>query len=395
MSSPLKAEQTDALWRASNILLTLLLSPRLVSLGVPSLLAHSLVSPVLCSTIHDDVLDVFRVMLQEHTSFRTAETPQNIEELPDTVEKVTTVANSVAAGLGAGSVVVATGVIKGGKMVGSLVMKGGNYLTTKLNRNKEATKVSEEHKARLQKAKFVSGAAVKVSKALVIGAMATTQVMAHQLSEAIKETDIGKKIAAEPEVPNANLEAAKVVGKATIGAVLNVYQAMETAVFGVAHDVSAATVTVVTHKYGEEAGIHTKESLGVVENVAVAAHGMKQLGVKSIAKATAIKTGQEVLTTDAERAEEAQRKADALAAAGPAGQMRAGLGAAMGLPEGIDPMLAMEAMQSVAVLKAAAAGMGAGHQGDTVTTATATGPTPAAAHAAASAAAHAAAPHHH
>lgn len=353
---------------------------------------------VIADSITDEVLEVFHVLLTDHTSFRAAATPQLLSELPDTPERVTGMANSVAAGLGAGSVVVATGVIKGGKMVGSLFMRGGTYLTQKLRPNEKASVVSDASKARLQKAKFVSGAAVKVSKALVIGAMATTSVMAHQLSEAIKETEIGQKLSSEPDKPNANLDAAKVVGKATIGAVLNVYQAMETAVFGVAHDVSSATVTVVTHKYGEERGAHTKESLGVVENVVVAAHGVNQLGVKSIAKATAIKTGQEVLTTPAEREAEERAKAEATLAAGHSSSSsaaRQGLGAALGLPEGMDPLVAMEAMQAMSQLSVASKSViaheGAGKRGDQtyVTTASATGATPAKAQAAAQAAANA------
>jgi hypothetical protein len=257
---------------------------------------------------------------------------------------------------------------------------------------------------------FVSAFGVQVSKALVIGAMATTEMMSKQLSEAVKDTSVGKKLASDEHNPR--VDAAKTVSKATIGAVLHIYQAMETAVFGVAHDVSTATVTVVTHKYGEEAGAHTQATLGVAGEVAQAAHNTSQLGIKAIAKKTAIKTSQEVLTTQAERDAQAAAQQQEAAAAGPVSSIRAEVGRAMGLPAGMDPLVAMEAAQAVAQLSAASQGIMAqqhahpqpsvpaagagGHiraspsRDDVyVTTATATGATPAQAQAAAQAAANA------
>src|SRR4051812_14115922 len=73
---------------------------------------------VVADTITEDVLEVFRVILTENTSFRSAAAPQPIASLPDSPDRVVSTANSVAAGLGAGSVVVATGIVKGGQMVG-------------------------------------------------------------------------------------------------------------------------------------------------------------------------------------------------------------------------------------------------------------------------------------
>jgi hypothetical protein len=367
---------------------------------------------VVADTVDADVLDVFRILLSEHTSFRSAAAPQPISSLPDVVkeDKVVGVANSVAAGLGAGSVVVATGVIRGGKLLGGVIVRGGEYLASKLTPNAEPTKVSQASKDRLAKAKFVSGAACKVSKALVIGAMATTEIMAKQLSDALKETDIGKKIASDPVHPQPRLDAAKHVGKSAIGAVLNVYTAIETAVFGVASDVSTATVTVVKQKYGAEAGAHTEASLGVAGQVAVATHQVNQIGVKSIVKKTAIKASQEILTTPSERAAAEKAKQDAAAAEGPGVALKNSIGQAMGLPAGVDPLVAMEAAAAVAQLSqasnaiiseqkhsaaAAAASAGPVHtpsisQSDiVVTTATATGTSPAAAQARATQAANA------
>ena len=335
---------------------------------------------------------MFRLVLNDHTSFRVAAESQSILSLPDRPDRVVNAANSVAAGLGAGSVVVATNVIKGGRLVGQFITKSGEYLTTRLKPNQQPTAVSAETKAKLAKAKFLSGAACKVSKALVVGAMATTEALSNQLSSAIKETQVGKKLSSDPERPNERFDAAKHVGKSAIGAVLNVYQAIETAVFGVAHDAASATVTVVTHKYGDDAGAHTKEGLGVVGDVAVAAHSLKQIGVKSIAKKTAIKASQDVLTTSSERrAEEERRKQQAQQQQ----QQPASLmGQAMGLPPGVDPLQAVEAMQAAAVLASAAApyigpasAAASSNERVVVTTATATAATPAAAQAAATAAA--------
>lgn len=308
---------------------------------------------VVSDSIDAEVLEVFSVLLQEHTSFRAAAAPQPIAALPDKPDRMVTVAHTAAAGLGTGSVVVATGIVKGGQMVGKVLVRGGHYLTTKLSRNAEASKVSQQSRDRLAKAQFVSGAACKVSKALVIGAVATTEMMAAQLHEAIKSTDIGKKLAGDADKPNPRLDAAKHVGKATLSAVLNIYTAIETAVFGVAQDAAAATVTVVQHKYGEELGAHTKSSLNVATEVVVAARDVSKLGVKAIAKKTMIKTTQHALTSDAERAAEAEAKQQAAAAAGPSAAIKQQVGAAMGLPQGMDPLVAMEAAAAVAQLSSA------------------------------------------
>lgn len=305
---------------------------------------------VIPDAISSDVFDVFHYVLSENSSFGAAASPQPIASLPTRPDRVVTTAQKVAERLGSGSVVVATGVVKGGAFVGGLLTKGGAMLTKRLKPAEEPKKISPSTKQKLARAHMMTGAACKVSKALLMGALATTEALSKQLSAAIKDTETGKKLVSDPNHPNERLDAAKQLGEAALTSVLTIYEAVEQAVWGVAGDAAQATVTVVKHRYGAEAGESTQQGLGVVGNVAQAARDMRHVGVKAIAKKTAIKAGQNILKVEKQKEGEASVDAHASSSSGSS----SALGEAMGLPAGMDPLTAVEAMTAVATLKRAA-----------------------------------------
>eukprot|EP00456_Euglypha_rotunda_P020128 TRINITY_DN1767_c0_g1_i2.p1 TRINITY_DN1767_c0_g1~~TRINITY_DN1767_c0_g1_i2.p1 ORF type:complete len:232 (+),score=39.46 TRINITY_DN1767_c0_g1_i2:332-1027(+) len=180
----------------------------------------------------------------------------------------------------------------GGQKLGQALKSGGDYMVTKIDSNPTPTVVSETTKSRIAKAKVASGAAVKVSRALLAGAMAAVSVISHQVSEAAKETDIGKKLS---DKGSERTEAMKDVAVQSISALVKIYGALELAGLALLSDASEATVKVVKHKYGEEVGHTTAQGLGVVTDMGAASAAMSRVGVTAVAKATVVEATVDLL----------------------------------------------------------------------------------------------------
>ncbi|XP_070000103.1 protein spartin [Penaeus vannamei] len=80
-----------------------------------------------------------------------------------------------------------------------------------------------------------------------------------------------------------------------------VYMSLESAAATLATSITQNTVKVVTHKYGEEAGSLTDNTLYAVGQTALVGHNIASLGVKGIAKRTAKDTGKALVHQHEER----------------------------------------------------------------------------------------------
>jgi hypothetical protein len=114
----------------------------------------------------------------------------------------------------------------------------------------------------------------------------------------VKQTDFGKKIS---EKSSERTEAAKEVAVQAISALAKVYESLETAGLALIGDLSQATVKVVSHKYGEEAGSATEQGLGVVGDVSTTTVHMRRVGIRAIAKATVMESSKRVLRDGSRR----------------------------------------------------------------------------------------------
>jgi len=83
----------------------------------------------------------------------------------------------------------------------------------------------------------------------------------------------------------------KEVAIQSVSALASIYTALELAGLNLVGDVSEATVKVVKHKYGQDVGDSTRESLGIVQDVNLARSSITRLGVRALARATVIQSG--------------------------------------------------------------------------------------------------------
>ena len=82
----------------------------------------------------------------------------------------------------------------------------------------------------------------------------------------------------QPAVPvPASSSAAKEIAGAGASAVVEVYHSLRAAASSVSTDVADATVDAVTHRYGEQAGISTRDGLQAFDNIGRAAFNLGQM----------------------------------------------------------------------------------------------------------------------
>lgn len=160
----------------------------------------------------------------------------------------------------------------GGRAVGSFVRNSSRFIVSKISPNDQPTSVSASTRDRLSKLRVVSGAAVKVSKAVVQGALAAVSHASARLSipitytisichrdimiivmigDAVGETAMARRLR---ENPSERVDALKDAGRKSIEAILIVYASLAAAGVLLLEDTKEATVHVVTHRYGAEMG---------------------------------------------------------------------------------------------------------------------------------------------
>ena len=140
------------------------------------------------------------------------------------------------------------------------IRKARDAAKTRIDK-REPKHVSEKTQTRIKQAKMASGIAVKVTSAVVVGAMAACNELAGAMADTAKKTQYGQKFA---ENDNENVKAAKEVGKATITGVIVIIDELKNAAVTLVSEVADAGADVAGHTYGDEVGVAAK---GVAEIV--------------------------------------------------------------------------------------------------------------------------------
>jgi hypothetical protein len=188
----------------------------------------------------------------------------------------------VAEGIEKGSDTVASTLLAGGQAIGKVFNKGAELLMSRLTSGDEV-KMSERSKRNIQRVRTASGAAVKVSKAILDGALGTVSIISSKVSSTVRGTAIGKKLF---DNPSERTVAAKEVAVQSIAALAKVYESLETAGLTLLGDLNQATVKVVHHKYGDDYAQATSAGLGVVKDVNTVTVNMRRVGIRAMTKAT-------------------------------------------------------------------------------------------------------------
>ena len=200
----------------------------------------------------------------------------------------------VAGGIEGGSRIVGSGLIAGASLLGRGVRRGGSLFTSRVAPKAKPVAVSDGVKTKVRNVNHVSKAAVGVSSALVTGVRAMATSIGVSVAEAVNETKVGAKFGSG-EGSSPALKAAKDVVVNTVVAVDTLHTSMAQAGKILLTDVGSTTVEVVGHRYGEDMGDVTGESLQAVGNVLEAGSNVRKIGVKSVARVAAKSTAKGVL----------------------------------------------------------------------------------------------------
>eukprot|EP00164_Ancoracysta_twista_P000749 GFYU01000985.1.p1 GENE.GFYU01000985.1~~GFYU01000985.1.p1 ORF type:complete len:394 (+),score=87.63 GFYU01000985.1:36-1217(+) len=200
-------------------------------------------------------------------------------------------AHKVGGGIEKAGEYVAKGIGKAAKLTGGGIAKGGQFLKSKINKKEQETKVSEKTRDRVRYTRAATGTAVKVSAAVVTGAVAMAQSLARGIAASVSDTDTGKKLGEKKIVQDA-----KVVGVSTLVAADTIYQELVGAAKVLLDVTAETTADLVEHRYGEEVGQVAHNVGGIAKDVGQTAVNLERIGPKAILKTTAKHTAREVLT---------------------------------------------------------------------------------------------------
>jgi len=189
---------------------------------------------------------------------------------------------------------------KGGKLGLSTIDKGtaktkqGIKIATrkakeKIPKKQEATKISEDTKEKVQKAKMASAVAVNVSAAMIKGALEAANQMSDTLAPALNDY-LQKKGLKSDKPAGPKTEATINVGKQSVKAALELYIAMKDASIALMAASLEAGAEIIEHRYGDEAGALARDAKDTVNNALSVSQNLGGLGVKGAAKKVMVQT---------------------------------------------------------------------------------------------------------
>jgi hypothetical protein len=181
------------------------------------------------------------------------------------------VVNAIEVGGG----VVARGIQSGASYLKSWIEQGGKYLTSNIAPNTEPSKVPEGVKTGVHVVSKISPVAVQISAAAVEGLGYIATKVGGAILSSLPAPDNEGSVA---------MNSMAQVGKASISAVVNVWDSLLVAGESIFDATSATTTEVVHKKYGEEAGEFSKKSFGVASDVYKTANNFGNMGVKALAR---------------------------------------------------------------------------------------------------------------
>ena len=201
----------------------------------------------------------------------------------------------VAGGIEGGSKMVGSGLVASAAFLGGMFRAGGSMLTSRIQPKNKPVEVSDGVRNKVRNVNHVSKAAVGVSSALVKGVRAMALSIGSSIAEVIGETGVGKKFGSGSD-SNPSLRACKEVVVNAVVAVDTLHTALADAGRILLTDIGGTTVAVVSHRYGDEVGEVTGESLQAVGNVIQAGTNVRKIGVKAMTVVATKSAAKGVLT---------------------------------------------------------------------------------------------------
>ncbi|KAK2168757.1 hypothetical protein LSH36_14g02027 [Paralvinella palmiformis] len=193
------------------------------------------------------------------------------------------------------------GIVKGATKTGELVKKGSVKLQQNITPEINAVKVDPTAQKGLYYTRKATEGVVMVSSFLVNKLGKATMYLAQKAAPQIRqhgEKYLPQCVIRKDSGGQSKLDGALEVAGGGIKGWVTVYMGLEQAAKTLAKNIADETVHVVKHKYGEELGNITEDTLYSGGNIAMTIHYTSNIGAKAIAKRVAKDTGQ-VLVVDA------------------------------------------------------------------------------------------------
>ena len=216
-------------------------------------------------------------------SSRDEEGGQGVAEDPNKPK----LSSKIVGGIGALTGLAVRGIRKGTKLATGGLSKGSNHIVTHTKACEKPVHVPEEYSSKVRQARTVTKSAVLVS-----GGVATAMVgVSAVLGSGIATVAGGALGKIAPKSKDPKFDGVKEVGAAAIGGAATVFVEATDAARILLTASCDGISRVVHHKFGNEVGQATQDTLGLVQDGVAVQQNMKTVGLKAIAKRTAKHAG--------------------------------------------------------------------------------------------------------
>nr|XP_027221066.1 spartin-like [Penaeus vannamei] len=264
----------------------------------------SSVGIIIPDTVEKETLEFFEQILMQLTSYHEQKTPEGIDAEKETELIHQSTSERIASGLVAGAEAISKGVVWGAAKLSELITIGSENLKEYVQPEESKKEIDPKWQTTAKVARDVSGKAVKVSGFLLSQVGKATMALGRRVAPHIQKHGtraISHFTGQKEQEASSNVEGVLEVAAGAVKGASTVYMSLESAAATLATSITQNTVKVVTHKYGEEAGSLTDNTLYAVGQTALVGHNIASLGVKGIAKRTAKDTGKALVHQHEER----------------------------------------------------------------------------------------------
>eukprot|EP00026_Physarum_polycephalum_P006260 Phypoly_transcript_06302.p1 GENE.Phypoly_transcript_06302~~Phypoly_transcript_06302.p1 ORF type:complete len:569 (+),score=132.21 Phypoly_transcript_06302:42-1748(+) len=195
--------------------------------------------------------------------------------------------NTLSSGINTGANALVEGITTGSQKLAAGARSGSEFIRSRITPSPEPAKVPEPVVSTVYVAGKLSPVCVAVSKVLITSLAAIADEVGKTVAKGITASKSNKP--STPSGPTAT--AAKQVGKTSLQAFVNIWEALEQAGKLLLSETSNITVELVDTKYGAQAAEVTKAGLNVAGDVVMTAYNLDQLGLKQIATKAAKQAG--------------------------------------------------------------------------------------------------------
>ncbi|XP_068216967.1 spartin isoform X2 [Palaemon carinicauda] len=250
----------------------------------------SSVGVILPDTVDKETRSLFEQILSDLTCYQMQEAPKGV----DAEHETQLVQYSNAERISAGAEALSKGVVWGAEKLSDLISYGSEALKGHIRPEEQKKEIDPKWQTTAKVARDVSGKAVKVSGYLLSQVGKATMALGRRVAPHVQKQGtraISHLTGQKEEEASGNVEGALEVAAGVVKGASTIYMGLESAAATLLTNITDNTVKVVTHKYGEEAGALTDNTMYAVGQTAMAGHNIASLGIKGIAKKAAKDTG--------------------------------------------------------------------------------------------------------